>query len=189
MKVTIYEGCMFAGKTRSLIHKARRKNSKIFVKHCIDVRNVGFNELVVSHDGDKIESIRLEKLSDLKIPENIKYVFIDEGQFFDDLESFIITNLQQKIKLYISGLNYDYMGHKFIQTSKACEYAKKIVKLKATCSCGKLAKYTMMVNSDNISQEVNKDGNPIIIGGSELFRPACTDCFVIPQKPSQNSQL
>jgi thymidine kinase len=177
MFITVYKGSMFAGKTRSLIHKASRKNPKIFIKHCIDTRNVGSNELVVSHDGDQIESVRLAKLADFEIPQDIKHVFIDEGQFFDDLETFIMSNLQRDIKLYISGLNYDYTGSKFVQTTKACEYAKKVVKLRTNCLCGKLAKYTMMISHHDAHQNVNKDGNPIIVGGAELFRPACIGCF------------
>lgn len=177
MFLTLYKGNMFVGKTKSLIKQAKKKKAKgyeiMFVKHQVDTRFTGENELVRSHDGDEISSIRMSKL-----PESFKekYIFIDEGQFFDNLEEFIMANKNKDIEVYISCLNYDYLGKKFKQIKQIQPYANVIVNLKTKCNfCNNLSKYSKLLSNNGVADD--KKDNPILIGGAELFTPACVSCF------------
>lgn len=175
MRNTLIYGCMFAGKTETLIKIYRRlskKDKKIFtIKHCIDTRYNSTN--ITSHSGFHIPSHSYSKLLD--IPEDkykdADYIIIDEGQFFEDLKEFIEI-LQSKNKRWVvAGLNLDVYGDKFGQILDIERYAPIIINLKAVCAtCNKnLASFT--------HKKIN-DGQRVAVGGAELYDPICAQCIV-----------
>ena len=172
-------GPMFAGKTTSLINKANEissilsKDEILIINHSSDIR-YSENTFITSHDKIKIPCIAMSLLStifdfnsDYNIS-NIKYIFINEGQFFPDL--FDITKIllfKYQIKIYICGLDGDYKQEAFpnCKLLDLIPLSSSVIKLNAICSyCKHKAPFTKrLINSTNI----------VLIGGSESYQPVC----------------
>ena len=64
---------------------------------------------MVTHNNEEINCIFLDQLYNRYIPEDIKYILINEGQFFKDLYSWVETMVNEYNKhIYIAGLNGDF---------------------------------------------------------------------------------
>ena len=132
-------GCMFSGKSSELLKIIRNYNRMripiCVVNHSLDTR-YGENQ-VISHDKKSHPSFQTDSL--MKIVDTDKFkkskgVFVEEGQFFDDLLEFYEKCMIDKKKLHIAALNGDFqqnpMGHINALYSK-CDTIKK---LNAYCS-------------------------------------------------------
>lgn len=192
-------GPMFAGKSTYLINKANallangvNQSEILLINHSSDMR-YDINK-ICTHDGQKITSKSLSSLYDLvnniildnnTYYSNIKYILIDEGQFFNDLYSSIKTLITtscnidansdinadttnaNRLEIYISGLDGDYKQEPF-NNSRILElipYTTSVTKLNANCSkCGKLAPFTKRIVNSN---------ETILIGGADDYQPVC----------------
>ena len=176
-------GPMFAGKTTSLINKANEiynftdKSEILMINHSSDIR-YSENTFITSHDNIKIPCIAMSSLSTiLKTGDNddidlskIKYIFINEGQFFDDLYTIIKKILfEYKIIIYICGLDGDYKQDPFpnCKLLDLIPLSTTIIKLYAKCSyCINKAPFTKrIINSTNI----------YLVGGAESYQPVCIE--------------
>ena len=166
---------MFAGKTTSLINKANEinkivnKDDIIMINHSSDNR-YSENTFITSHDNLKISCIALSNLSSIFENDlsNIKYIFINEAQFFPDLFNIIKKLLfEYKIIIYICGLDGDYKQNPFpnCKLLDLIPFASTVNKLSANCSyCNNKAPFTKrIINSNNI----------YLVGGSESYQPVC----------------
>ena len=91
-------GPMFAGKTTTLINKAKEiinivnKDEILIINHSSDTR-YSENTFITSHDNIKIPCIAMSFLSTISTLQDdiskIKYIFINEGHFFPDLFNII----------------------------------------------------------------------------------------------------
>jgi thymidine kinase len=191
-ELTLILGPMFAGKSTYLINKANQllanganENEIMLINHSSDMRYD--TNKICSHNGEKINSKALNTLSNIvnniirndSIYSSIKYIFIDEGQFFNDLYQSIKTllmhystlensnNNNSKLEIFISGLDGDYKQEPFLNSRilELIPYSTHITKLNAKCSkCGNIAPFTKrIVNSSET----------ILIGGAEDYQPVC----------------
>jgi thymidine kinase len=158
----VFTGPMFGGKTAMILERYYQiKDEKIFIKPAFDTR---FGETkVASRNGMSAEAIPLK--SWLKIPSNIKHVFVDEinfmcepmynGNFIDDIRGI----LKQGINVYASGLDTDWQGRGFDISAQMIAMADTVHKLHARCNiCGKPAGKTFKkVISNNIFEQGDKD--------------------------------
>ena len=174
-------GPMFAGKTTTLINKVNEistilnKDEILIINHSSDIR-YSENTFITSHDNIKIPCIAMSSLStifdfnsDYNIS-NIKYIFINEGQFFPDLFDIIKELLfNYKIKMYICGLDGDYKQEPFpnCKLLELIPLSSSVVKLAANCSyCKNKAPFTKrLINSTDI----------VLIGGVESYQPVCRE--------------
>jgi thymidine kinase len=175
-KLDITFGCMFAGKSTETIRqynlaKTTISDDKILcINHTFDNR-ANDDSNIRTHDGVKIPCIKLKTLSDIfKIDnfKNIKYVFIDEGQFFDDLyETVKILLLEYRMNIHISCLDGDYKQEPFYNSRvlNLIPYASTIKKLTAKCEyCNDIAPFTKrLINSEE----------QILVGGADSYKPVC----------------
>lgn len=180
IKLHLILGPMFAGKSTYMIDTIENLTQQsdfnpediVIINHISDSRYD--TSKICSHNGRKIDSINTDTLSDIpkSILEKAKYIFIDEGQFFNDLYS-VITELIINVKnttykhIYISGLDGDF-NQKPFNNSKLLDlipYASNITKLMAKCyKCDNIAPMTKrLVNSSET----------ILIGGSDIYQPCC----------------
>ena len=170
-------GPMFAGKTTTIINKASEisniinKDEILIINHSSDIR-YSENTFITSHDNIKIQCIAMSSLSNIFDTENniskIKYIFINEGQFFPDLFDIIKDLLfNYKIKIYICGLDGDYKQEPFpnCKLLDLIPLSSSVIKLNAICSyCKNKAPFTKrIINSTNI----------VLIGGAESYQPVC----------------
>tara|TARA_B100000282_G_C31633739_1_gene445101 strand:- start:126 stop:800 length:675 start_codon:yes stop_codon:yes gene_type:complete len=205
--LNIYTGPMFAGKTTRLIKhynrlKVDNELEKIAFKFSKDTRyetekdqdntDILGRKMIYSHDKKYIPSIPIsscqeivEKLKLINDKYNIlvKYIFIDEGQFFPKIKEWYNTiNLEIKngnniylsslIEVNISGLDYDANGNIFNpQFYSLFSIANYLLVAHSKCYiCGENAFYTILIDKKNKSE---MDGN-VLVGDNTIYQPACS---------------
>jgi len=172
-------GPMFAGKSTFLINTIESlKNicdhdEILIINHIRDKRYSNDSE-ICTHDNKKMPSLSLNKLSDLfnfvdiNNFNKIKYVFIDEGQFFNDLYDTVKQLLLENNKtIYISGLDGDFKQIPFYESRilDLIPFATTITKLTSLCfECNNIAPCT---------KRIINSGDKILIGGSDSYKPVC----------------
>jgi thymidine kinase len=172
-------GPMFAGKTTTLINKAKEiinivnKDEILIINHSSDIR-YSENTFITSHDKIKIPCIAMSFLSTIFTltddMSKIKYIFINEGQFFPDLFSIIKEILfKYKIRIYVCGLDGDYKQEPFpnCKLLELISISSSVIKLHANCSyCKNSAPFTKRtINSSDV----------FLVGGSESYQPVCIE--------------
>ncbi len=179
-------GSMFAGKTEELIRRIKRlqyakKNILVFKPNIDDRYSI---DKVVSHNGSSIQSIGIDKPSDLLeyIDGSVDAVAIDEVQFFDKEIVNIVDYLADKgIRVIVAGLDRDFRGEPFGAMPQLLTVAEFVTKLTAICSvCGAPASRTQrLVNHKPASYH-----DPIVlVGANESYEPRCRHCHQVPNKP------
>ena len=165
-------GNMFSGKSSELIRRINRErsiNKKILVIN-YSQDNRYSNDSISTHDLTKVKCLKLEKLSDF--PEmNIKQYdsfFIDEGQFFEDLYSFVKCLTEKHNKhVVVSGLDGDSSREPFgdlIKLIPICDTVDKLTAYCNKCNNGTLAPFT---------KKMNNNSQVIDIGGIDKYIPVC----------------
>ena len=175
-------GPMFAGKTTTLINKANEisefnknqninKDEILIINHSSDIR-YSENTFITSHDNLRIPCIAMSYLCTIfeSNISNIKYIFINEGQFFPDLFDILKELLfKYKIKIYICGLDGDYKQNPFpdCKLLDLIPLSSSVIKLNANCTyCKNNAPFTKrIINSNDI----------FLVGGSESYQPVCIE--------------
>ena len=170
-------GPMFAGKTTKLINQANEtinivnSDEILIINHSSDIR-YSENTFITSHDNIKIPCIAMSSLFNIFEIDNdiskIKYIFINEGQFFPDL-FYIIKDLLFKynIIIYICGLDGDYKQEPFpnCKLLDLIPIASSVIKLNAKCSyCNNKAPFT---------KRIIKSTDIFLVGGLESYQPVC----------------
>ena len=170
-------GCMASGKSSEVIRRYRRylqtyKPEQIgLLSHSSDTR---YGQKVIStHDKTQIESICLTKLEDIKEEflkqyQNWKIIFIEEGQFFNDLKEFVLNAVDvDKKKVIVSGLDGDYQRNIFGQIVELIPFADEYVKLKAICSFCRNGTEALFTKRVTDSQEQT------LVGCLDIYKPVC----------------
>ena len=175
----IVVGPMFAGKSTFLINTIESLKTKsnsdeiLIINHSSDKR-YSTDSVICTHDNKKMPSLSLNKLKDLFdfIDSNnfikIKYIFIDEGQFFNDLYITVKTLLlEHKKTIYLSGLDGDFKQIPFHESCmlELIPFATTITKLTALCfECKNIAPFT---------KRISNSCDKILVGGSDSYKPVC----------------
>lgn len=176
-------GCMFSGKSTTLIREIRKSRQNQYdrltmvYKHSRDTRYSITN--IVSHDGESEPATAVSSAEDIEMkieamsfPLIVSHIYIDEGQFFGPtIVEWVNTWRRRGIIVVIAGLDIDSEGRPFGSMHNLIGIANCITQLHAKCSeCGELtANHTIRMNCG--SNEI------VQIGGSELYKPACNECF------------
>lgn len=179
-KLDIIVGPMFAGKSCELIKRIRSlkvlQKKFIVIKPKIDNRYE--ENMIVSHSFEKENCLILNKLSDIYSEEifldTIYTIFIDEGQFFDDLKEVVLNLVDNlNINVVITGLDGDFNRNKFGQILDLGSYADSIIKLNALCmKCmdGTPAPFTKKINSP---KGTGYKDQIIEIGAGDIYESVC----------------
>ena len=163
-------GCMWSGKSTRLLNiyeqLIKRGENPIIINHKM-IKNE--SSTLTTHDDKKIKCIFLDQLYNRYIPPDIKYILINEGQFFPDLYTWVKTMVNTYNKhIYIAGLNGDFEKKGFTNILSLVPECDSIIKLNAICSiCSKDAIFTHRKTS---SKEQ-------IIVNSEIYQPLCRNCY------------
>ena len=175
-RLELIMGNMFSGKSTELIRRINRQKSitkKILIINYIDDNRYSSNS-VATHDHVKINCLKLKKLSDLNnnFVKDYDCFFIDEGQFFSDLYSFVkdLVELHKK-HVVVSGLDGDSDRNAFGEIIKLIPICDKVDKLNAYCNkCnnGTVAPFT---------KRTIQSKSVVDIGGSDKYIPVCRKHF------------
>ncbi len=168
--IRLYLGCMFSGKTSEIIREYTRwnkiKKSAICINYNDDNR-YGEDDFVYSHDLNKIECIKTNKLLELDqtIIQNHDVILINEGQFFSDLIEFCQLWCDTFNKhIVVCGLDGDYLRKPFGQMNQLISMADEVTKLKAfcvKCNDGTHAIFTWRLSNDSNQISIGNDYIPV----------------------------
>lgn len=179
MVLSIVIGPMYSGKSTYLLDKINisKKNNEniIVINHKIDTR---YNkDKITNHNNISTDCISFTNLNEiyeyvkkktLSI-ENINHIYIDEAQFFTDLE-YVVSNLLKsypKLKITCVGLDGDFQQEVFNdgQLLKLIAKAENVIKLSSKCYICENKAYFTKRQSNNTSQ--------ILVGSHNLYVPSC----------------
>jgi thymidine kinase len=167
-KLTVITGCMFAGKTTTMLMEAEKIDAVLF-KPAYDTRYSDTE--VVTHDGECRVANVFSSFSDIaKVGELERPYCFDEVQFLDgerydgDFVADVRTLLSHGIEVVVSGLDMDWQGKPFPVTANLTAMADEVIKLGSTCVvCGSIA-----------SKTGKKHGEATVeLGANDLYEPKC----------------
>lgn len=174
-------GPMFSGKTTKLVRnyygfiEDNCGSRVLMINHSFDTR---YSESTIStHDEDtKIKCHMLTELSNIT-PEYIKSkainaIFINEGQFFQDIVQWVKSVSKLNIEIFISGLDGDYKQEAFGNFLDLVPIATRITKLTSKCyKCGCVyAAHTVRITNST---------EQVLIGTSDIYKPICSNCLYV----------
>ena len=174
-KIHLIMGPMFSGKSTELLGQIRRYNIKkkktIVIGFNMDNR-YSTEEKVVTHDKIEYPCIKCIKLTDV-IDKLYRFdvIGIDEGQFYPDLveASEELSNMGKVV--IIAALSGNFKREPFDVISKIISKCEIIQNVTAICFyCNSDANYTLRTTADE---------EELLIGGLDMYRPACRKCFLI----------
>jgi len=175
MSLKLILGCMYSGKTTEILRIVNSLKkigiNPLIIKPKIDDRYSA--DKISTHDKQEYECQTIENLSDFKNPFHVKYIIIEEAQFFNDLLLFVIDQVEIKGKhVIVVGLDGDSNRENFGEIHKLIPLCDEIVKLKAFCSICKDG--TPGIFSKRISKRKEK----ILVGSTGDYIAVCRKCFL-----------
>lgn len=103
---------------------------------------------------------------------------IDESQFLTsnqvDQLRMLVDNFDINVLCY--GLRTDFRTYCFDGSKRLFELADDIEEIKISCSCGRKAIINARFNSNG---EIVTNGEQVLIGGEETYRPLFKNAFLI----------
>lgn len=174
-------GCMFSGKTSDTVIKANSYKSigtnVMSINYILDTR-YGENK-IVSHDKQKIDSINVEILAEIKtnkqyreVYENSPVICINEAQFFSDLKQCVLDFCyNDNKKIFVSGLDGDYKQEPFGQILDLIPHSENVTKLHAFCGICKDGTHAYF------TKRIVDNSEQIVIGSEDKYIPVCRQCI------------
>ena len=166
-------GPMFAGKTTCIINEFNKYSCMgyncIAINHSIDDRYG--EDVVSSHNHIQIPSINSKTLYSIKnkIADH-KVLFINEGQFFDDLYNFVKEILENDKIIFVCGLDGDYQRKKFGSILDIIPLADEVKKVNGIChNCKK--------RKSLFTHRIVKEGGQIVVGNQNMYMALCRLCY------------
>ena len=184
----VISGCMFAGKTETLIRKVNvlrlaKKTVAVF-KPFFDRRKSKTktaSTLVQAHSNLAIEAILVHDLSQFKAylrTHQYDVLAFDEMQFFPPEFAYYLNQLVQTGQnVLCAGLDKGFNDQLFTTMMVLLSFADISLKLHAACfKCGNLATKTQRVDPQT-RQEVAPSEIRNVVGGADVYEARCRACF------------
>lgn len=188
MSLSLFVGCQKAGKTITNIKMATEyidvfDVQGLFINSSIDTRD---EENVISSNSSSYKGVskkftclkvaRLSEVYDLVNINNFNCISIDEIQFFEDIEEFVVEMLKLGKHLFCSGLDSDWRGMDFGHVKELLKYSTTFVKMYAKCKfcvddnlCGNIERVSNATKTGKISGSSEQ----IECGGDDKYIPLC----------------
>lgn len=177
MSLSLIIGPMFSGKSTELIRRIRiaklLDQRVLIISNSLDKRYDV--DHVVSHDREKEKCISTETL--LPILHSVRFIeashiFVEEGQFFDDIVMFVRNAVDiHKKNVTVAALDGTFLREPFLNISHLIPLAEDVVRLSALCMLckdGTKAPFSFCLNQARIQHGLN-----ILIGGAETYQSVC----------------
>ncbi len=167
-RIELIIGCMYSGKTTELMRQIMRYktlNKKIMIiTHSMDTRYSDTGN-IATHNKETMHAVPMTRLEDafsLDLFKESQIVFIEEGQFFPDLFSFVTKSANEMNKtVIVCGLDGDFQLKPFEQVVQLIPQAEKVQKFNALCKkCGDgtEACFSKRIVNNNERELVGSDG-------------------------------
>ena len=178
MSLELILGCMFSGKSTEIIRMVDRFKTidakYLLVKPQVDNRYS--MTMVQTHSFQQRTCEVRSKLLPLFQNQNYieaEYIIIEEAQFFDDLEPFVLKAVDEDKKhVIVVGLDGDSDRCNFGQIHKLIPVCDNIRKLKAYCLSCKDGTEAIF------SKRISKEEGQTCIGASDKYMAVCRECFL-----------
>ena len=183
--LSIILGPMWSGKTSKLVDIYKQCtycNINVLPINYIHDNRYGEGESNMStHDERVIPCVKVNKLSDVsdicqssvcKNFEKTQVILINEGQFFSDIEDWVVCAIEKHKKhVYICGLDGDYKREKFGSLLNLIPYCDKVEKLTSICLVCKKNPAIFTHRNNSVA-----DDSQVLIGTHEYI-PLCRHCY------------
>ena len=185
MNLTIVMGPMFAGKSTFIINKTRILLSTEFIALKPSIDNRYGDVEIVTHNKEKINALSVESLYEFFSKVSIKkynYIFIDEAQFFDDLEKAInfLDYIKYEGNIFVCGLSGDFKRKPIGEIHNLISMADNIIHLKGKCfRCDRESSFSLKLEGTDSQIEV---------GGADKYQPVCGSCYQHYQEASSSQK-
>jgi thymidine kinase len=192
-KFFFYYGTMESAKSAMLLIEAHNFEKRgigiLCMKPSIDDRDgsniihsrIGIEKecLPISEDYNIFECVR-KCIAEAKENEDVQplqWVLVDESQFLttQQVEDLRLVVDKLNINVICYGLRTDFQTFLFEGSKRLFELADEISELKTSCSCGKKAIINARFNNNG---EIVINGEQILIGGEDTYKPMCSKCFL-----------
>ena len=190
-KLRFYHGTMASAKSLRLLTTAYNFEEKglsfMVLKPSCDTRDG--EDVIASRIGLKRECISVNKEVNLfKAVEEynnilkanldkLEWILVDESQFLsaEQVEQLAEIVDEMDVEVMCFGLRTDFQSHLFEGSKRLMELADEIEEIKSRCSCGR--KTSINARFDN-NGEIVFQGEQIVIGGNDRYRPLCRKCWM-----------
>lgn len=170
-------GPMFSGKSTKLIELIRKykviKYKVLTIKNSLDNRYSNVSQ-IISHNKDTEPCISLQHLNEIitntifkAMYNESQVIFIEEAQFFTDLNEFVTNALKDKKTIFVVGLNGDSNQNNFGEIHKLLPKCNDIELLKACC------KICMNETPAEFSRRIVKNNDQVHVGSGDEYIPVC----------------
>lgn len=107
----------------------------------------------------------------------LQWILVDECQFLTSKQveqlRRIVDDFNINVKCY--GLRTDFKTKLFEGSKRLFELADDIEEMKISCNCGRKAIFNVRFNENG---QVVTNGEQILIGGEDKYRPMCSKCYM-----------
>lgn len=179
----LYLGCMYSGKTTTVLAKAREAmiglRKVCVIKWSKDTRYAA--DLASSHDGRRMRAILVENLLEDPpgLPADVEFIAIDEGQFMHGLADFCLRQNALGRDVVVAALNSyaDEYRTMWMPVMELIPHA--IVKtLTGTCT---LCQAPSLCSRRLVPMKSHSER--VEIGGSDKYIATCIACYNAPIDP------
>lgn len=178
-------GPMYSGKSSQLIKKYEElvidecgfvEEDVLVVTHSLEKRYS--SDKLSSHDRKEISCKKFSSIqsiidscdSDREL-EKVRYILIDESQFFHDLLSVMTLVESHKKIVYVYGLDGDFKRNKFGSITDLIPFCDSVQKLRGKCSeCIRPSLFSCRITNDMETQ--------IVVGSEDKYVPLCRSCYL-----------
>ncbi|GJM45412.1 MAG: thymidine kinase [Gemmatimonadota bacterium] len=172
--VEVICGSMFSGKSEELIRRLVRariaRQPVQAFKPSVDNRYA--KDHVVSHSGQRIASVEVDAVEDIRrlVQPATKVIGIDEAQFLGlDLVPLVEELANEGRRVIVAGLDQDYQGVPFEPIPQLMAIAESVTKTMAVCMvCG---------HSANRTQRLVAAEDRVLVGAAEAYEARCRRCW------------
>lgn len=128
--------------------------------------------VMINDEDDPYEMIETAK----EIDPELRKVLIDECQFLNEWQVDRIAKAVDdfEIDVLCYGLRTDFLTNSFPGSKRLFEIADTIEEIKSHCECGRKAMMNARFDSNGY---LILDGDQVMIGGNDLYRPLCRKCY------------
>lgn len=180
---------MEAGKSAKLLieaHNFEKRNIGILcMKPSLDDRDgidiiksrIGVErECLTIYSDYNIYKIVKKTIEEQEEDNKLRWILVDESQFLtkkqvEELRA-IVDNFGIDVLCY--GLRTDFQTHLFEGSKRLFELADDIEEMKISCACGRKAIFNARYNEFG---QIVLDGEQILIGGEDKYKPICSKCY------------
>lgn len=115
-------------------------------------------------------------LKDKEEEQPLKWILIDESQFLTPKQVGQLRNVVDdfSVNVLCYGLRTDFQTKMFEGSKRLFELADDIDEIKISCACGRKAIFNARFNENG---EFVVNGEQVLIGGEDRYRPMCSKCY------------